>query len=210
MYVIDILLLSLLLPPTQVRAVNYDYDDACPYEGPTLPPTLPLALPELLPGLGVEFESSDLRFEGDCSAKKTYASKGKAFVGFGDDTWMLTGDTTVGEAGVLSAEYIINGETCKLGTNAAARAARNIEHDLVSPALKMKGVQAPKSFEPVRLHGIHIGRCQTIAGKFEQVSATPGRLEGQTLRASRTLSVGIHKLQHLCLWQRFTNCVRGH
>ncbi|KAF4637024.1 hypothetical protein G7Y89_g1066 [Cudoniella acicularis] len=87
-------------------------------------------------GIGVEFESFDITFKSNsptpCDELSTFALKRK-MVGerFGQN-WVLTADTTSLNAGYLSAEYILNGKTIKIGTGALAAAAAGVANNIAS------------------------------------------------------------------------------
>ena len=81
-------------------------------------------------GLGVEFETTGLRFESkSCSPLDTNQAKGQVVDKREGTNWRLTADVL--DKGLLSAEYIIDGEKVKLGSGAAATAATAISNDIV-------------------------------------------------------------------------------
>ena len=82
-------------------------------------------------GLGVEFETTQIRFQSEhCSFLDSYDAKGKVVNGRKGENWMLTADLL--DDGLLSAEYILDGTKIKLGIGDAERAAKAVTHDLVS------------------------------------------------------------------------------
>lgn len=122
------LLLSVTaLPPDLRRRANPN--DQCLDEAPTLDgPTSDESA-----GIGVEFESSGVRLtKSGCSAADTNQAKGQQVGDREGDNWQLTADTTADLAGVLTAEYILNGKTIKIGTGAASAAAAAVSSDIVS------------------------------------------------------------------------------
>lgn len=89
-------------------------------------------------GLGVEFETSQIRFQSEhCSVSDTYDAKGKVVNGRKGEHWMLTADRL--DEGLLSAEYILDGTQIKLGTGSAERAAKAVSHDIVSIRSRLPG-----------------------------------------------------------------------
>ena len=95
-------------------------------------PTLDGATSDRSPGIGVEFETGSIRFSSEkCTKPDTDGSKGKVVGNRQGDNWKLTADT-IGDAGVLDAEYILDGTQIKLGTGKAAEAAAAVANDLVS------------------------------------------------------------------------------
>ena len=83
-------------------------------------------------GIGVEFETSEIRFGATCDLGSTNACKGQLVIGRSGTNWQLTGDTTLLESGLLQAEYILDGKTIKIGTGAAVTAATEVAADIVS------------------------------------------------------------------------------
>ena len=67
----------------------------------------------------------------DCNAADTNQAKGKQIGSRSGTNWELTADTTLEIAGRLSAEYILNGQTIKIGTGAASAAAAAVSSDVV-------------------------------------------------------------------------------
>lgn len=68
-------------------------------------PTLDGFTSDNSPGIGVEFETNNIRFENsDCTYEDTDAAKGNSILGRTGDDWELTADTTVDTAGILQAE----------------------------------------------------------------------------------------------------------
>lgn len=95
-------------------------------------PTLDGPTDDQSPGIGVEFESSDVRFSSpSCDKPSTDEAKGKLVNDRQGKNWQLTADTTQNEAGMLYAEYILDGTQIKLGTGAAAEAASAVGRDFV-------------------------------------------------------------------------------
>ena len=91
-------------------------------------------------GIGMEFEAGGLRFKSDKLAAKgdqgqTDACKGHSVRYKGDSpgtNWGLTADVG-GGAGLLNAEYILNGKLIKVGTGDLKRAAAAVQGALVGP-----------------------------------------------------------------------------
>lgn len=84
-------------------------------------------------GIGAEFESSAVTFsKPGCSSGDTNQAKGKQVGDRQGDNWALTADTTNEIAGMLTAEYILNGKLIKIGTGAASAAAAAVSSDIVS------------------------------------------------------------------------------
>ena len=102
-------------------------DDDQPDEAPTLDgPTSDKSA-----GIGVEFESGEVQLRNPgCNEADTFASK-KAMIGNRQgQNWKLTADT-LEDAGVLTAEYILDGTQIKIGSGAAATAAEAVANDIV-------------------------------------------------------------------------------
>lgn len=86
----------------------------------------------LAAGIGAEFESQAFYWiSPGCSDDDTNAAKKKLVAGRQGKDWMLTADTGSGEA-KLQAEYILDGQTIKVGTGQAKIAGEAIAADLVS------------------------------------------------------------------------------
>ncbi|CAD6576350.1 MAG: hypothetical protein ASARMPREDX12_007855 [Alectoria sarmentosa] len=115
------------LPPNLRRQA--DPNDPCLDESPTLDgPTSDKST-----GIGVEFETSAVVFsQPGCSAADTNQAKGQQVGDRGGDNWQLTSDTTSEIPGRLSAEYILNGKTIKIGTGAASAAAAAVSSDIIA------------------------------------------------------------------------------
>ncbi|KAI0530348.1 hypothetical protein GGR58DRAFT_518547 [Xylaria digitata] len=97
------------------------------------------------PGLGAEFETGAFYLVGDpeCSYERTNKLKGGVLGGREGDHWQLTVDTTLDAANRLQAEYILNGQTVKLGQAMAGPTAAAIAADLVlewNPTLDSPGI----------------------------------------------------------------------
>jgi hypothetical protein len=95
-------------------------------------------------GIGAEFESPEWRFSSvGCSDDDTNAAKRKVIASRTGTNWELTADS-VGGAGKVQAEYIIDGVKVKVGstddaTNGAKVAASFVQ-DLVRPTQWMCSV----------------------------------------------------------------------
>lgn len=95
-------------------------------------PTLDGPTSDQSPGIGVEFETSKIVFQNnECSYEDTNGAKGKEILGRTGDDWKLTADTTVDTAGILQAEYILDGTIIKIDTGRAKSAAAKLQNDLV-------------------------------------------------------------------------------
>lgn len=114
------------LPPDLRRRA--DSNDTCLNETPTLDgPTSDSSA-----GIGVEFESSFVKFgRKDCSAADTNQAKGQQVGDRRGDNWQLTADTADEIPGRLTAEYILNGKTIKIGSDTASAAAAAVSSDIV-------------------------------------------------------------------------------
>ena len=98
-------------------------DEASTLDGPTTDKSA---------GLGVELESSGVTLGSDkCSASDTNQAKGKVIGNRQGDKWELTADTTNEIAGLLTAEYILDGTKIKIGDDTATAAAAAVSGDLV-------------------------------------------------------------------------------
>lgn len=85
------------------------------------------------PGLGIEFESSNIRLKSETADQKvTFASKGKLLGKRKGTNWKLTADTTGSMADTIAAEYILDGTEIKIGAGTAAVAAEAVAKDVVS------------------------------------------------------------------------------
>jgi hypothetical protein len=92
-----------------------------------------------VPGFGVEFECTEWTLNSPgCSGDMTWKCKGQPLLNGidrtarSDTTWELTGDTTYGVPGRLTAEYILLGTKIKLNENMAAPAAAAVSEDIVN------------------------------------------------------------------------------
>lgn len=85
-------------------------------------------------GIGAEFESPFFKLENkDCSLEDTNSAKKSLIEGRKGPNWELTADS-VGVAGELQAEYILDGRNIKVGSEDGAKAGKAIADDLVSTA----------------------------------------------------------------------------
>ncbi|KAJ5587661.1 uncharacterized protein N7459_003426 [Penicillium hispanicum] len=108
-----------------------DDDDCDDGEGLGMTPILDGPTSNKAAGMGVEFESAGLRFNSaKCSIPDTNSAKGAVIGGRKGTNWELTGDVLA--AGVLSAEYILDGQTILLGTDDAVNAAKAVVNDITS------------------------------------------------------------------------------
>ena len=109
------------------------------------------------PGIGVEFETGHIRFfSSNCDKASTDALKGKMVGNRHGDNWMLTADTTLNDAGLLDAEYILDGRNIKLGTGAAEQAADEVRRDVVRIHPPFDENHRNYLFNvSLRFHGIH-------------------------------------------------------
>lgn len=84
-------------------------------------------------GLGIEFEAGSVLFYSEtCSTPDTNKLKAKVVANRRGTNWNLTADTTPAEAGYLTAEYILDGTTIRLGSGDAGTAAAAVGKDIVS------------------------------------------------------------------------------
>ena len=98
-------------------------DEAITLDGPTSDKSA---------GIGVEFESSNVILsQRSCSKSDTDQAKGRLVGNRQGTNWKLTADTTQDIAGLLNAEYILDGTQIKIGTGAASVAAAAVSNDLV-------------------------------------------------------------------------------
>ena len=168
-----LLLLSVTAIPPALRG-RADPNDPCLDEAPTLDgPTSDHSA-----GIGVEFESSKVLFsKRGCSAEDTNQAKGKQVGDRKGDNWQLTADTTSETAGLLAAEYILNGKTIKIGTGAASAAAAAVSSDIV----RMRQIIGMPPFNvligPHRSHGTRTQICQKINGILRATSAIHGQYQ---------------------------------
>lgn len=83
-------------------------------------------------GLGIELECSKFLFQSETANEKvTFASKGKLFGKRKGTNWTLTADTTPAMAGVITAEYILDGTQIKIGAGTATKAIEEVVKDIV-------------------------------------------------------------------------------
>ena len=83
-------------------------------------------------GIGAEFESPFFKLENkDCSLIDTNDAKKSLVEGRKGPNWELTADS-VGVAGELQVEYILDGRNIKVGSENGAKAGKAIADDLVS------------------------------------------------------------------------------
>ena len=104
-------------------------------------PTLDGPTSDKSAGIGVEFESTRVTFRKEgCSVKDTNDAKAMQIGDRKDanDLWKLTADTTLNTPGLLSAEYILNGQKIKIGDGVATAQAAAVSSDLVCKATLAK------------------------------------------------------------------------
>lgn len=83
-------------------------------------------------GIGAEFESPFFYFVNQaCNTDDTNAAKKETVSGRTGTNWFLSADTGAG-SGKLNAEYILNGQTIKVGTGDGQKAGKAVADDLVS------------------------------------------------------------------------------
>lgn len=86
-------------------------------------------------GIGAEFESPFFKLEKrDCSLKDTNDARKSLIEGRKGPNWELTADS-LGAAGELNAEYILDGRKIQVGSQDGAKAGKAIADDLVSTAV---------------------------------------------------------------------------
>lgn len=86
-------------------------------------------------GIGAEFESPGFMFKSEgCSLEDTNAAKKKMVDNRKGTNWYLSADTGH-DAGVLAAEYILDGVEIKVGSGDGAKAAKELAQDRVSAAV---------------------------------------------------------------------------
>ena len=104
-------------------------------------PTLDGPTSDKAPGMGVELEAGKIKFQSSgCDKSSTDGSKGKMVGNRQGENWKLTADTTLNEAGLLDAEYILDGTQIKLDTGKASAAAELVANDIVIFTLSLLGV----------------------------------------------------------------------
>ena len=161
---------AIALPPDLRRRA--DPNDSCLDEAPTLDgPTS-----DKLAGIGVEFESSVVVFtKNGCSAADTNQAKGQQVSGRKGDNWQLTADTTQEAAGMLTAEYILNGKTIKIGTGATSAAAAAVSSDIVRIQVTIDVHSFNVLIVSYNLHGTPTRKCPIINGTLRATSAIRGK-----------------------------------
>lgn len=166
-----LLILSITALPSDLRP-RADDIDPCFDEAPTLDgPTSDQSA-----GIGVEFESSVVTFsKPGCSQKDTNQAKGQQIGDRRGDNWQLTADTTSEIAGILSAEYILNGQTIKIGTGAASAAAAAVSSDVVRINLLLDIHSIYVLIGACRSHGTHIQVCPKTSGISRAIIAIRGQ-----------------------------------
>lgn len=121
----------------QRRAFGCDGDD----EGSEAP-TLNGPTSDKTARIGVEFEAGGVLFQSTlasgCSTEDTDVSKQKLVNNRQGKDWKLTVDT-IGDANVLTAEYILDGTQIKLDAGTAKEAAAAVENDFVCPTDRLFG-----------------------------------------------------------------------
>lgn len=85
-------------------------------------------------GIGAEFETLQIQFSNDkCNLADTFEAKRKTIKGRSGTNFLLSADTSVEQGqGKLSAEYILDGRSIKVGDGSAAKAGKAARDDLVS------------------------------------------------------------------------------
>ena len=159
------------LPPNLRRQADPNgpcFDIAPTLDGPTSDKSA---------GIGVEFESSGVGFSSpNCNIQDTNQAKGQQVSDRKGDNWQLTADTTTNIAGRLTAEYILNGQTIKIGTGAASAAAAAVSSDIVRTTYVMLEINFfPMLIVSCRLHGTHTQICLTINGILKTTTAIRGQ-----------------------------------
>ena len=190
-----VLLLSVTAFPPDLRR-RADPNDPCLDEAPTLDgPTSDKSA-----GIGVEFESSGVVFQKPgCSAADTNQAKGQKVGDREGDNWQLTADTTAEAAGLLQAEYILNGKTIKIGTGAASAAAAAVSSDIVRIRLIIGVHPFRVLIRPYRWIGIHTQVCPIINGISRVTIAIRGQYSSLQQAMVQVTWCGLHKSLHLCL-----------
>ena len=190
-----LLLLSVTALPPDLRR-RADSNDPCSDEAPTLDgPTSDESA-----GIGVEFESSGVVFKKPgCSAADTNQAKGQQVGDREGDNWQLTADTTAEIAGMLAAEYILNGKTIKIGTGAASAAAAAVSSDIVRIHLVIGVLPFHVLIRPYRWIGIHTQVCSIINGISRVTIAIRGQYQIPQQAMVQVACCGLHKLLHHCL-----------
>ena len=168
--VLFVLLLSVTALPPDLRR-RAAPNDPCLDEAPTLDgPTSDKSA-----GIGVEFESLAVVFrKSGCSAADTNQAKAQQVGEREGDNWQLTADTTQEIAGMLAAEYILNGKTIKVGTGAASAAAAAVSSDIVRTHLLIEMHPFLVLSRLYRWIGIHTQVCPIINGILRVTIAIRG------------------------------------
>jgi hypothetical protein len=86
-------------------------------------------------GIGAEFETIQIQFlNAKCNLEDTFAAKRKTVKGRTGKNFVLSVDTSVEQGeGVVSAEYVLDGRSIKVGDGSAVAAGKAAHDDLVSP-----------------------------------------------------------------------------
>lgn len=94
-------------------------------------------------GIGAEFETLGIQFSNNrCSLEDTFLAKRKTIRGHSGKNFVLSVDTSVEQGkGRLSAEYVLDGRSIKVGDGSAAAAAKAVQGDLVSYSLNWSQVR---------------------------------------------------------------------
>lgn len=182
------------LPPDLRRRA--DPNDPCLNETPTLDGLTS----DKSAGIGVEFEVSAVVFsKPGCSPADTNQAKGQQVGDRKGDNWQLTADTTSEIAGLLNAEYILNGKTIKVGTGAASAAAAAVSSDIVRIHLIVEIHSFHMLIGPCRSHGAHTQVCPIINGILRATTAIRGQYQILEQAIVQVTSGGLHKSLHPCL-----------
>lgn len=102
------------------------------------------ATTDLSAGIGAEFETPMIRLKNSkCSKADTDNFKKSVIAGRKDPggLWALTADTTAA-AGVLNAEYIMDGKNIKVGSGNAQKAGKEAAADFVSADPRNKNARS--------------------------------------------------------------------
>jgi hypothetical protein len=88
-------------------------------------------------GIGAEFETLQIQFSNDkCSLEDTFLAKRKTVKGRYGNNFVLSVDTSVEQGkGKLSAEYVLDGRSIKVGDGSAVAAEKAALDDLASTSL---------------------------------------------------------------------------
>ncbi|KAH8645958.1 hypothetical protein BGZ60DRAFT_554916 [Tricladium varicosporioides] len=91
-------------------------------------------------GIGAEFEAPYFRLaNAACSKTNTDTAKGQVIAGRTGINFKLTADT-IGVAGKLNAEYILDGQNIKVGSGDAAKAAAAVAADIVTAPMPLEAL----------------------------------------------------------------------